>query len=111
MTRNDDWDNSGDECKDGDFAPHEPPFLYVNGGKGERGQGIQVPVREEKPGTEEDPDKVSVGKVSSPGPGGDSEDRENGSVNLWDLASARSVCTLSAHIGHRDREIKPFRGC
>ena len=110
MTRNDDWDNGGDESKDGDFGPHEPPIFDVNGGKGERGQGIQVPVREEEPSTKEDPDKMSVGQVRSPGPGGDSDDGEKGRVNLGNLASTRAGRTLVAHICHRGREIKPFRG-
>ena len=110
MTRNDDWDDSGNKSKNADFAPHEPPIFDVNRGKGEGGQGVQVPVREEKPGGEEDPDKMSVGQVSGPRPRGDSDNGENGSVNLWDLASTRSGRMLVAHVGHRDREIKPFCG-
>jgi len=34
---------------------------------------------------------MSVGQVSSPWPGRDSNDRENGSVNLWNLASTGVV--------------------
>jgi hypothetical protein len=108
LTRDDDWDDNGDECKDPDFAPHEPSIFNVNGGQGERCQRIQVPVREEEPSTEENPDKMSVSQVSGPRPGGDSNDRENGSVNLWNLESTRSRCGLVAHIGDRNREIKPF---
>ena len=53
---------------------------------------------------------MSVGQVSSSRQGGDSDNGEKCSVNLWDLASTRSGGTLVAHIGYRDRKIKPFRG-
>ena len=51
---------------------------------------------------------MGVGQVSSPWPSRDSNDGENGSVNLWNLASTRSGCTLATHIGDRNREIKPL---
>lgn len=52
---------------------------------------------------------MSVGKVSGPRPGGDSNDGEDGSVYLWGLARARNDRMLAAHIGDRNREVKPFR--
>ena len=82
MTGDDDRDDSGGKCKDADLAPHEPSFFDINRGQGKRGQWIQVPVREEEPGTEEDPDKMSIGRVGSLRPGGDGNDGENGRVNL-----------------------------
>lgn len=54
---------------------------------------------------------MSVGQVSGLRPGGDSNDRENSSVNLWGSANTRSGCTLIAHIGDRNSEIKPFQVC
>lgn len=51
---------------------------------------------------------MSVGKVSGPRPGGDSNDGEDGSVYLWGLARARNDRMLAAHIGDRNREVKPF---
>ena len=54
---------------------------------------------------------MSVGQVGSPRLGGDSNDRENGSINLWGSASTRSGRTLVAHIGDRNRKIKPFPVC
>jgi len=53
---------------------------------------------------------MNVGQVSSFRAGGDGDNGEKGGVNLRDLASTRSGGALVAHIGHRDREIKPFRG-
>jgi len=51
---------------------------------------------------------MGVDKVSGPRPGRDSDDRKNSSVNLRNLASTRDGCTLVAHIGDRNCEIKPF---
>ena len=51
---------------------------------------------------------MSVGQVSRPRPGGDSDDRESSSVNLWGSVSSRNGRTLVAHICDRNREIKPF---
>ena len=109
LAGDDDRDDGGNKCQNADFAPHEPSLFNVSGGQGERGQRIQVPIREEEPGTEEDPEKMSVGEVGSPRPGGDGNDGENRSVYLWDLASIRGDHVLVAHIGHRNREVKPFR--
>lgn len=51
---------------------------------------------------------MSVGQVGRLRPGGDSNDRENSSINLWGSAGTRSGRTLVAHIGDRNPKIKPF---
>ena len=51
---------------------------------------------------------MSVGQVSCLRQSRYSDDGENGSVNLWNLASTRSGCTFVAHIGDGNREIEPF---
>ena len=40
LARDYDRDDSRDECKDCDFAPHEPSIFDVNRGKGKRGKGV-----------------------------------------------------------------------
>jgi hypothetical protein len=42
---------------------------------------------------------VGVGQVGGPRPGRDSDDREDGSIDLLNLADARTGYTLVAHIG------------
>ena len=54
---------------------------------------------------------MSVSQVSGLRLGGDSNDRENSSVNLWGSANTKSGRTLIAHIGDRNSEIKPFQVC
>ena len=51
---------------------------------------------------------MNVGCISRPRPGRDSDDGENSSVYLWNLASAGSDSNFIAHKGDRNREIKPF---
>lgn len=51
---------------------------------------------------------MSIGQVGGARPGGDSDDRENGSIDLWDSACTKNGRTLAAYIGRGNYEIKPF---